>query len=67
MIHDVEWQKDAFERLIVKDNQKKILLPLVSAHAFPTDVRDGMQQKGKGLVVLLHGSPGSGKTLTAGS
>ncbi|KAF2455723.1 P-loop containing nucleoside triphosphate hydrolase protein [Lineolata rhizophorae] len=26
---------------------------------------DQIQQKGKGLVVLLHGTPGSGKTLTA--
>jgi poly(3-hydroxybutyrate) depolymerase len=33
---------------------------------FPKKSRDEVILKGKGLVILLHGSPGSGKTLTAG-
>jgi hypothetical protein len=65
-IREVEWKKDAFESLIMSDNQKLVLQALVSSHAYPTNARDHTQQKGKGLVMLLHGTPGSGKTLTAG-
>jgi SpoVK/Ycf46/Vps4 family AAA+-type ATPase len=40
---------------------------LVSSHRFPDpeNIRDQGELKGKGLVILLHGAPGSGKTLTA--
>lgn len=65
-IRNVEWKKNAFESLVLKANQKRVLQALVSSHAFPENARDEAQQKGKGLVVLLHGKPGSGKTLTAG-
>jgi SpoVK/Ycf46/Vps4 family AAA+-type ATPase len=48
------------------DNKKLSLLKaLVSAHQLPENPRDQMLQKGKGLVILLHGAPGSGKTITA--
>ena len=63
-IKDVDWNSDSFERLILKDSQKNLLRALVSSHAFPDNPRDQTQHKGKGLVVLLHGTPGSGKTLT---
>lgn len=36
------------------------------AHEFPSGAVDLFTQKGKGLVVLLYGSPGTGKTMTAG-
>lgn len=42
-----------------------MLEALVSSHSFPVNARDQPEQKGKGLVILLHGTPGSGKTLTA--
>ena len=63
----VDWNKNAFDNLILKDGQKLVLQALVTSHAFPDNARDQPMQKGKGLVILLHGSPGSGKTLTAGS
>ena len=65
LIHEVDWQKNIFDSLVMKDNQKTLLKALVSSHAFPHNPRDQMQQKGKGLVILLHGTPGSGKTMTA--
>ena len=65
-IHDTEWDRDAFDSLILADNQKRVLRSLVMSHKYPSNARDETQQKGKGLVVLLHGTPGSGKTLTAG-
>jgi hypothetical protein len=62
----VNWKKDAFSSLILPEPQKRLLQGLVTGHAYPDSARDESRLKGKGLVVLLHGSPGSGKTLTAG-
>ncbi|KAH0563096.1 hypothetical protein GP486_002338 [Trichoglossum hirsutum] len=64
-ISSVQWKEKAFESLVMGESQKLVLRALVSSHTYPNNARDQTQQKGKGLVVLLHGSPGSGKTLTA--
>jgi hypothetical protein len=65
-MHNVEWKSNALDSLILPAPQKRLLQGLVSAHKFPVRARDEVGLKGKGLVVLLHGTPGSGKTLTAG-
>lgn len=65
-IDEPPWKENAFESLVLKENQKLVLAALTEAHAFPENARDQTSHKGKGLVILLHGSPGSGKTLTAG-
>ncbi|KAK9771657.1 putative P-loop containing nucleoside triphosphate hydrolase protein [Seiridium cardinale] len=57
--------ENAWESLILDDEQKNMVQALVSSHQYPEDARNQAEQKGKGLVILLHGSPGSGKTLTA--
>ncbi|KAG4433617.1 hypothetical protein IFR05_010893 [Cadophora sp. M221] len=62
---EVGWKKDAMESLILPDPQKRLLKGLISGHEYPDRARDETTLKGKGLVVLLHGAPGSGKTLTA--
>ncbi|KAK3947466.1 P-loop containing nucleoside triphosphate hydrolase protein [Pseudoneurospora amorphoporcata] len=54
-----------FTSLLLPNAQKRILRALVENHIFPDNARDEDMQKGKGLVRLLHGSPGSGKTMTA--
>ncbi|ORY04111.1 P-loop containing nucleoside triphosphate hydrolase protein [Clohesyomyces aquaticus] len=64
-IAEVAWNKQSMESLVLKSEQKALLQALVSSHPFPDNPRDQTKQKGKGLVILLHGSPGSGKTLTA--
>lgn len=64
-IREVEWNQGCMDALVMKEDQKFLLRALVSSHLFPENPRDQTKQKGKGLVVLLHGSPGSGKTLTA--
>ena len=65
LIREIDWNKNSFDSLVMNDSHKTLLQALVSSHAFPDNPRDHMQQKGKGLVILLHGTPGSGKTLTA--
>lgn len=60
------WNDQAFDQLVLPEKHKRIVRALVESHA-----RDGaqfddiIQGKGKGLVSVLHGPPGVGKTLTA--
>ena len=65
-IKDIEWNNRAFDGLVMKEDQRLLLEALTTSHTFPEDARNQKRQKGKGLVVLLHGTPGSGKTLSAG-
>jgi hypothetical protein len=69
-IRDIQWNKAAFNhRLALKEEKKELIRALISVHisqknAIKTDFMDG---KGEGLIILLHGGPGTGKTLTAES
>ncbi|KAF2497599.1 P-loop containing nucleoside triphosphate hydrolase protein [Lophium mytilinum] len=64
-LEDIEWAQNAMDRLILPDAQRRLIRSLVTSHRFPDQARDEAHLKGKGLILLLHGSPGSGKTLTA--
>jgi len=66
-IEAVKWDENLFNSLVIGNSQKLLLRALVTSHTFNDKARDQTQQKGKGLVILLHGTPGSGKTLTAES
>lgn len=47
---------------------KTIVQALVKSYVEKkSDFKDLVAGKGKGLVALLHGAPGTGKTLTAGT
>lgn len=65
LMDDVRWKEGTWDSLILAPEQKLVLQALVTSHEFPDNARNEPEQKGKGLVVLLHGTPGSGKTLTA--
>ncbi|OCK73251.1 hypothetical protein K432DRAFT_313292, partial [Lepidopterella palustris CBS 459.81] len=67
-IKDIRWDALAFESLAIPEEKKDILQALVKSH------QPGSQQvmfddviagKGQGLIFLLYGPPGVGKTLTA--
>ncbi|KAL8670305.1 MAG: hypothetical protein Q9168_005145 [Polycauliona sp. 1 TL-2023] len=60
---DDVWNSD----LILNEAKKKIIKTLVENHAQMAHNRtpDLVEGKGKGLVILLHGPPGVGKSLTA--
>lgn len=59
------WKQSVWDSLVIPDRQKLILQGLVTSHEYPSNARNQPEQKGKGLVILLHGTPGSGKTLSA--
>jgi len=63
-----EGREDAFKKLELDKNSKEHLKLLVTQHAKQDkNIDDLIPGKGSGLVVLLHGPPGVGKTLTAES
>lgn len=67
-IEPVVFNKDAFGSLLIPARQKSLVHSLVKTHVSNTDQFDDMiAGKGKGLVFVLHGCPGVGKTFTAES
>ncbi|KAK3299631.1 uncharacterized protein B0H64DRAFT_355851 [Chaetomium fimeti] len=61
-----------FDRLVLPDGHKDVILSLVTQHfrnrksaQNEGDFVDIVRGKGKGLIMLLHGAPGVGKTTTA--
>lgn len=65
-VSEFEWNETAFESLVMEKTLKKTMFRLVTAHSSRTsDFDDFVKGKGKGLIGLLQGPPGSGKTLTA--
>jgi hypothetical protein len=63
----IQFNENAFDQLLLPPLQKGMVKALVSAHKRDTlEFDDIIQNKGKGMTMLLHGVPGVGKTLTAG-
>ncbi|KAF4830885.1 ATPase family AAA domain-containing protein 3A-like protein [Colletotrichum tropicale] len=65
--HPVSWNKDAFKRLVLEEKTKEMIYALVDIQTATKKMDDIITGKGNGLIVLLHGSPGTGETLTAES
>ncbi|KAI1374767.1 hypothetical protein F4677DRAFT_155375 [Hypoxylon crocopeplum] len=66
-ISEVVWNKDAFESLVLDRKTKRLIRALVSNQLEAEKSTDLISGKGNGLILLLHGGPGTGKTLTAES
>jgi AAA+ superfamily predicted ATPase len=64
-IRDVSWNKQAFRDLVVGEETKELVEALVMKQLAAARSTDTIQGKGNGLIMLLHGGPGTGKTFTA--
>ncbi|ORY01802.1 P-loop containing nucleoside triphosphate hydrolase protein [Clohesyomyces aquaticus] len=65
-VKDIKWDNRAFDSLVLPASQKKIVLALSKAHVTGANSFDDViAGKGKGMILLLSGPPGVGKTLTA--
>ena len=67
LIRNVEWNKQAFESLVVEEETKELVQALVTNRLEAERGTDMIDDKGNGLTILLHGGPGTGKTFTAES
>ncbi|EHK26392.1 uncharacterized protein TRIVIDRAFT_142751 [Trichoderma virens Gv29-8] len=68
LIDEVVFNEMAFDSLILGTQLKKQIQSLVQIHSHEElKFDDVIRGKGKGIVFLLHGEPGVGKTLTAES
>lgn len=66
----IDWNTKCFEQLVLPDHQKELVQALVAEHtqrvtSSSADFDDIVKGKGRGLIFVLHGPPGVGKTLTA--
>lgn len=65
-MRDIIWSNEAYRSLVLEPAHKKLVLSLVRQQSDRAKKFDDIVQgKGKGLVGLLSGNPGCGKTLTA--
>ena len=76
-VHPVSWNKKAYERLVLPAQTKDLIRALVTVRMGQKGIKQGIGAagkrtditggKGNGLIMLLHGGPGTGKTLTGES
>ncbi|KAK6854157.1 P-loop containing nucleoside triphosphate hydrolase protein [Apiospora arundinis] len=65
-LSDIEWNDRCFDELVLDSGTKRTVQALVSMHSTrQSSFDDIVKGKGQGLVCVLHGPPGVGKTLTA--
>ncbi|KAE9403437.1 hypothetical protein BT96DRAFT_1016993 [Gymnopus androsaceus JB14] len=68
-LKDIVWSDEPFDFLVLGQKQKTLISALVRQHVTHNESEsqfdDIVKGKGKGLVGLLSGRPGCGKTLTA--
>jgi ATPase family associated with various cellular activities (AAA) len=66
-ITEVTWNKEAFKSLVLDRKTKDVIQALISNQLDAEKSTDLISGKGNGLILLLHGGPGTGKTFTAES
>ncbi|KAG0651263.1 ATPase family AAA domain-containing 3B [Hyphodiscus hymeniophilus] len=65
-VQPIQFNTKAFESLLIPQKRKELVHALVKNHG-TDDFDDLIKGKGKGLVFVLYGEPGVGKTFTAES
>ncbi|KAL9042371.1 MAG: hypothetical protein Q9214_003802, partial [Letrouitia sp. 1 TL-2023] len=65
LLKDIEWIPNPTEGLNVNPELKDLMKDLIMDHYSRVSYSDIASVKGEGLIFLLHGPPGCGKTFTA--
>ncbi|KAK2613559.1 hypothetical protein N8I77_000466 [Diaporthe amygdali] len=66
-VREVQWRKEAFHHLVIDEETKDLIHALITNKIAANKSTDWIGTKGNGLIMLLHGGPGTGKTFTAES
>ncbi|KAJ3579511.1 hypothetical protein NPX13_g1058 [Xylaria arbuscula] len=66
-VQEVTWNEEAFNLLVIDESTKELIQAVITNKLQAEDQADMISGKGNGLFILLHGGPGTGKTLTAES
>jgi SpoVK/Ycf46/Vps4 family AAA+-type ATPase len=67
-VKEIQWNDNAFGKLVLPSDTKDLLMSFVESQVEnKNSFDDVIQGKGKGIIMLLSGPPGVGKTLTAES
>ncbi|TKA79105.1 hypothetical protein B0A49_01828 [Cryomyces minteri] len=67
-VQEITFNSKAFDSLVLPSNQKELILGFTqSQQSFRSTFDDVIEGKGRGIILLLSGPPGVGKTLTAES
>lgn len=67
-VQDIAFSNRAFESLVLPKQQKELILGFTATQqSFHSQFDDVIEGKGRGIILLLCGPPGVGKTLTAES
>ncbi|KAK8079549.1 hypothetical protein PG997_007367 [Apiospora hydei] len=65
-LKDMTWNDEAFEKLVLPEGEKDLAWAFVENKSLSkTDFDDFIPDKGRGLIILMFGPPGVGKTFTA--
>jgi hypothetical protein len=54
-IRDVVWNKRSFDHLVIDDETKEIIEALITNQIAAQQGTDIIENKGNGLIILLHG------------
>ncbi|KAK7523272.1 hypothetical protein IWZ03DRAFT_402526 [Phyllosticta citriasiana] len=65
-IHDIDWNTTAFDKLVLPHAYRRLVWAWMNAQLSQSDdIDDVIKGKGKGIIMLLSGELGTGKTLTS--
>ncbi|KAK7423533.1 hypothetical protein QQX98_000991 [Neonectria punicea] len=68
LVKDISWSTAAFDQLVLPHDYKRVIRAFVDAQMSGLDdFDDVIKGKGRGIIMLLSGEPGTGKTLTSES
>jgi hypothetical protein len=65
-LQSIVWNDDAFSNLVLPQGEKNLAWELVESKALSDgEMDDFIPEKGRGIIILMFGPPGVGKTYTA--
>jgi len=65
---DISWNDEAFERLVLPGREKQLAWQFVESKGLADNTFDDyVQDKGRGVIILMFGPPGVGKDLFTAS